>query len=371
MRKLDLNTDLIGLKLFAAISLEGKQLYEVIAYDPESQKFRVRDTRTGKESSSFGNSIADFEIGIASRTPDDPLLQLMEAYRIPVIQFIARGETGRVLASQPEGLADVGIGRTEFRGGDRDAGRGPSGMGPDRRADAPSVRRPAPTNRDVTGAERAWEGSSRPRGRSVERSQARNGRRRRRSPSSGSGSSSDGGRRRRKRSKTPRKRRRRRRSVSVPSSTSVSGASELEASMSRKALVAHVSEIIRDRKVSGMKAELRRLQPSIPVEKKGLGAQFDMATKIHEVPNTWAGRLALGMALSTVIKSIHMNLTFLADALFRFARQRCEDYGRELSTKEQQKIDAEVWDFYQKQRTDGEKLLAKGGGSTTSGFQNR
>lgn len=81
---------LIGLRLFAAITLEGRKLYEVCEYDPETRRFRVREAETKRECSSLGNPLADFEIGVASRDPDDPLLQLLEAAQLPAMQFVAR-----------------------------------------------------------------------------------------------------------------------------------------------------------------------------------------------------------------------------------------------------------------------------------------
>lgn len=119
--------------------------------------------------------------------------------------------------------------------------------------------------------------------------------------------------------------------------------------MSRRALVAHVEELLRDRRpASGMQAELRRFQAAIPPEKKGLMAQFDMGATIQAAPDGWGPRLALALCLGTVLKAINMSLTFLADALFTFARQRCEDAGRELSEKKKAKIDADIWEFYRK-----------------------
>lgn len=94
-----------------------------------------------------------------------------------------------------------------------------------------------------------------------------------------------------------------------------------------------------------MQAELRRFQATIPPEKKGLMAQFDMEATIQAAPDGWGPRLALALCLGTVLKAINMSLTFLADALFTFARQSCEDAGRELSERKKAKIDANICDF--------------------------
>lgn len=82
--------NLIGLKLYAQLTLGGKRLFEITAYDSEEKKFRVRDVVSGTEPSGFGVPLAEFEIGLASRNPDDPVIQLLEAHRIPVTPFFLR-----------------------------------------------------------------------------------------------------------------------------------------------------------------------------------------------------------------------------------------------------------------------------------------
>lgn len=128
---------------------------------------------------------------------------------------------------------------------------------------------------------------------------------------------------------------------------------------------------MRDRKATGMQTELRRLQTAIPSEKRGLHAQFEMAVTIQAAPKSWQSRLALAMVLSTVLKGVNIGLTYLADALFIFARQKCEDAGRTLTDEEEEKLDATIWEFYRKQQSDGEKQLAKSGGGASSNFRNR
>lgn len=128
---------------------------------------------------------------------------------------------------------------------------------------------------------------------------------------------------------------------------------------------------MRDRKLTGKQTELRRLQSAIPAEKKGLHAQFEMAVTIQSAPKSWQSRLALAMVLSTVLKGVNIGLTYLADSLFTYAQQKCEDAGRTLSDEEEEKLDALIWEFYRKQRSDGEKQLAKSGGGTSSNFRNR
>lgn len=133
--------------------------------------------------------------------------------------------------------------------------------------------------------------------------------------------------------------------------------------MSRRALAAHVAGLLRSERNSGMQAELRRYQATIPPEKRGLAAQFEMGATIQACPDTWAGRLALALCLGTILKVLDMALTYLAEDLWTYARQKCEDAGRVLSDKKKQKIDAEIWDYFRKKRSEGEKIRAKTGGT--------
>ena len=141
--------------------------------------------------------------------------------------------------------------------------------------------------------------------------------------------------------------------------------------MSRRALVAHVEELMRDRRANVMQAELRRFQAAIPPEKKGLAAQFEMGATIQAAPKCWGRHLALALCLGTILKALNMAYAFLAEATFTFARQKCEDAGRELSDKKAARIDAEIWEFYRKQRAEGEKMSAKSGVGNPGGNRNR
>ncbi|GAQ86835.1 hypothetical protein KFL_003140140 [Klebsormidium nitens] len=284
--------NLIGLRLYGTLTLDGSRLYEVRSYDQESQRFQVRDVLSGREPTATGFLLTEFEIGLATRNPDDPILQLLENHGLPTTRFItgqrARGKFASSGAraespgkpSQGEASAQslllfllVGL-----------PGRDPE--------QAPQ------TGREVSGRRRPAGITTRLAIQPV---------------------------------RTPGRSR----------------------SLSRRALVAHVEDLMRDRRASGIQAELRRFQAAIPPEKRDLNAQFDMAATIQSAPSTWGPSLALAICLGTVLKAINMSLTFLADAIFTFARQKCEDAGRDLTEKKQARIDSEIWEFYRKQRGEG------------------
>lgn len=82
--------NLVGCRLFASLTLDGRRLYEVQSYDEQAKVFMVKDVLTGKEPSAIGSPLREFEIGLASRGPDDPLVLLLERHRIPVTPFIRR-----------------------------------------------------------------------------------------------------------------------------------------------------------------------------------------------------------------------------------------------------------------------------------------
>lgn len=82
--------NLVGVRLYATLTLEGNRLYEILSYDSESQRFRARDVLTGREPSSVGSPLKEFEIGLATRSPEDPILQLLEHHQLPVTRFIRR-----------------------------------------------------------------------------------------------------------------------------------------------------------------------------------------------------------------------------------------------------------------------------------------
>lgn len=373
--------NLVGAKLFAAVTLEGSKLYEVTEFDQEDQKFRIRDPQSGRNMSLTGYSLREFEIGLASREPDDPLILLLEANQIPVTPFIRLGrppsprrEAERRATpppSRPSGLQ---------RGVRNDADARPrevplahrSGADVGERMGATSPRRdslPSVRNRDQRSPPRENREASRRRERTPS---PRGSRRRARRSSSPSSSSSEASAERGERNRTrgrPAPRRRRRRST-PGSSGETAGSGGWERSMSRRALVAHVEDLMRDRRASGMQAELRRFQAAIPPEKKGLSAQFEMGATIQAAPKDWRGHLALALCLGTILKALNMSYTFLAEATFTFARQRCEDMGRELSERKSARIEAEIWEFFRKQRMEGEKMSAKSGAGASSNNRN-
>lgn len=374
--------NLVGVKLFAAVSLDGSKLYEVTEYDAEEQQFKIRDPLTGRGLSLSGYPLREFQIGLASREPDDPLILLLEGHQIPVTPFIrcGRPRSPRLEAerrtSPPQsrqGLQERGLAANSDARRRENPVTHRSGEDPGERLAATASRRNSPPS--VRGRrDRSPSKEHRSAARRRERSPSPRGSKRRprqssSPPSSSSESPAERGRRNRKRAKDAPKRRRR--SSKPDSSEDAADSGGWEKSMSRRALVAHVEELIRDRRASGMHAELRRFQAAIPPEKKGLSAQFEMGATIQAAPKDWGQHLALAMCLGTVLKALNMGYTFLADATFTFARQKCEDAGREFSEKKAARIDSEIWEFCRKQRAEGEKMSAKSGVGASGGNRNR
>lgn len=195
--------NLVGVRLYATLTLEGNRLYEILSYDAEAQRFRARDVLTGREPSSVGSPLKEFEIGLATRSPEDPILQLLEHHQLPVTRFVRREVQPSQVSERP-----VRAGQTESprraEGSLRADGRGTERRGESRprrsperdldaRQDSPIPSRVRPHRGDFVGRspEREHGASSRPRERapSPRREPRRDRRARSRSPSTSSSSS--------------------------------------------------------------------------------------------------------------------------------------------------------------------------------------
>ncbi|GAQ85740.1 hypothetical protein KFL_002510170 [Klebsormidium nitens] len=252
--------------------LTSVQLLALAAGLP-STRFRVRDADTGRQPSAAGYPLREFDIGLALREPDDPLLLLLERHQIPIARFIA-----------PR--------RPEPAGGERTRGEGPAGRA-EQDFGPPSLGRDRFERRTGTQSARH----------------------------------------------------------SVPSVGMKNGRHGPTSDKEKSA------------RATASARSARRARSGIHVEAEGAAAPVHPRQKPQPGRNTGAG--------STEKDSANGSTDGAAAAAVRGTRPRCEDAGRELSQKKQAKIDADIWEFYRKQRTEGEKMMAKSGTSFGSGNRNR
>jgi hypothetical protein len=66
-------------------------------------------------------------------------------------------------------------------------------------------------------------------------------------------------------------------------------------------------------------------------------------------------------ACSGVSKEPHIKLAFLTEATWQFGRRKCAEGGENLTEQQQREIEAQILEFYGKQRVEGSKILDKAG----------
>jgi hypothetical protein len=118
------------------------------------------------------------------------------------------------------------------------------------------------------------------------------------------------------------------------------------------------SEMVR----SGTSTELRRmLSPISPADHPGIFTIVDQFVTLHECPPTHRGPMCVAGACCGVLKEPHIKLAFLGEATWQFARRKCAEGGENLTERQIQEIEAQVLEFYQKQKVEGSKILDKAG----------
>lgn len=323
---------LVGLNFYASLDIaKGRVLYEIESYDPELKLFGVRDAQT-KETYERGVSARRLEIGQESRELDDPLIDLLNRNQLPVLPYCVkyrapRSETGgrsKDVSKRPSLREEVS------QAGGR--GRIPARMEKDRgerdprRPQKRKPRSPSPIT-EMDRSDSTGDGPPEPK---------RNPKKRQDWDSSGSNASD---------------------ADSSPGKK-----------YSPKQMARQLDRLVRQSKISGEQAELRRMQADIPAERRGLRAQFEMLAVMHASPESWGPLLALSGCMGTSLKALDMTNTYLAEAHFNCIRQLCEDAGPSLTDGRKRKIDAKAWAFYRKQRAEAKKLMVKAGGAAKNRY---
>lgn len=119
---------------------------------------------------------------------------------------------------------------------------------------------------------------------------------------------------------------------------------------------------------SGLSTELRRLQSGVsPFEHPGLYTHIDQMATLHEAPPTHRGPMAVAGVVGDVLKVPHIKLSYLADAIWEFTRRKCAEAGEHLTDQQILDIEAQVLEYFRKQRVEAGKILDKAGLSTRGG----
>jgi hypothetical protein len=113
---------------------------------------------------------------------------------------------------------------------------------------------------------------------------------------------------------------------------------------------------------SATSSELRRMLSAIsPVDHPGIYTTVDQFVTLHECPPSHRGPMSVAGACGGVLKEPHIKLAFLAEATWQFARRKCAEAGENLTEQQVQEIEAQILEFYGKQKVEGSKILDKAG----------
>jgi hypothetical protein len=82
---------------------------------------------------------------------------------------------------------------------------------------------------------------------------------------------------------------------------------------------------------------------------------------MHEAPPTHRGPMCVAGATGDVLKVPHIKLSYLADAIWEFTRRKCAEGGEHLTDQQILEIEAQVMEFFGKQKVEAGKILDKVG----------
>jgi hypothetical protein len=117
-----------------------------------------------------------------------------------------------------------------------------------------------------------------------------------------------------------------------------------------------------DRARAGLNTELRRLQSGAsPFEHTGLFSHIDKMVTLHEAPITHRGPMAVAGATSDILKVPHIKLSYLGDAVWEFTRRKCAEGGENLTDQQVVEIEAQVMEYFGKQKVEAAKVMDKAG----------
>jgi hypothetical protein len=113
---------------------------------------------------------------------------------------------------------------------------------------------------------------------------------------------------------------------------------------------------------SGLNSELRRLQSGVSAfDHPGLYSHIDQMVTLHEAQPTHRGPMAVAGAVGDVLKVPHIKLSYLAEGVWEFTRRKCAEAGEHLTDQQIVEIEAQVLEYFGKQRVEAEKILDKAG----------
>lgn len=113
---------------------------------------------------------------------------------------------------------------------------------------------------------------------------------------------------------------------------------------------------------SGLSTELRWLQSGVSAfDHPGLYTHIDQMATLHEAPPTHRGPMAVAGVVGDVLKVPHIKLSYLADAIWEFTRRKCAEGGEHLTDQQILEIEAQVLEYFGKQRVEAGKILDKAG----------
>jgi hypothetical protein len=113
---------------------------------------------------------------------------------------------------------------------------------------------------------------------------------------------------------------------------------------------------------AGISTEMRRMLSAIsPAEHPGIYTTVDQFVTLYECPPTHRGPMCVAGACGGCLKEPHIKLAFLAEATWQFARRKCAEGGKNLTKQQIRDIEAQVLEFYGRQKVEGSKILDKAG----------
>jgi hypothetical protein len=113
---------------------------------------------------------------------------------------------------------------------------------------------------------------------------------------------------------------------------------------------------------SATSSELRRMLSAIsPAEHPGIFTTVDQFVTMYECPPLHRRPMCVAGACGGVLKEPHIKLAFLAEATWQFGRRKCAEAGENLTDQQIGEIEAQILEFYGKQRVEGSKILDKAG----------
>jgi hypothetical protein len=117
-----------------------------------------------------------------------------------------------------------------------------------------------------------------------------------------------------------------------------------------------------DRAKAGLDTELIRLQSGVSAfEHPRLFSHIDKWVTMHEAPVMHRGPMCVAGATSDILKVPHIKLAYLGDAVWEFTRRKCTEGGEHLMEEQILEIEAQVMEYFGKQRVEAGKILDKAG----------